>query len=48
MDGCGWANSQVVEGEELRDTTEYHKHGNDEVHNATVITISYGLALNQL
>jgi hypothetical protein len=40
-DGCDGANSQVVEGEELCDTTEYHKHGNDEVHDAAAVCVSY-------
>lgn len=40
FDGCDGVNSQVVEGEELRDTAEYHEHGNDEVHNTTAIMLA--------
>jgi hypothetical protein len=40
FDYCDGANSRVVEGEELRNTAEYHEHGNDEVHNTTANTLA--------
>ena len=40
FDDCDGANSLVVEGEELRDTAEYHEHGNDKVHNTTAIMLA--------
>jgi hypothetical protein len=40
FDSCDGVNSQVVEGEELRDTAKYHEYGNDEVHNTTAIMLA--------
>ena len=40
FDDCDGVNSRVVEGEELRNTAEYHEHGNDEVHNTTANTLA--------